>query len=106
MIINFNDFIDESYLDSNYAPLYHFTTMWSLKDIFKSNSLLLGYYDHIINGKKTRILSLTRSRLFKMNKDLEVKICLDKDRLINNYKINPCDFFLLKMIKRNGNWIE
>ena len=94
MILDFTDFVEESYLDSNHAPLYHFTTIWHLKDILETNKLSVGYYDHLVNGEKTKIVSLTRDKNFNINyKEFEVKICLDKQKLISNFKINPYDFF-------------
>src|ERR1035437_5638079 len=101
MIKDFLNFIDESYLDSNHAPLYHYTSVWSLKDILKLNELSLGHYDHRIAGKTTKILSLTRDKLFNIkDREFEVKICLDKDKLVSNYKMRPYDFFNFKDKKK------
>lgn len=97
MVKDFVDFIDESYLDSNHVPLYHFTYTWSLVGIFKSNVLSLGHYDH--NSK--RILSLTRDKNFDIpHREFEVKLCLDKDKLFYNYRTNPYDFFSDKPDKK------
>lgn len=86
MIKNFIDFIDESYLNSNNAPLYHFTTTWSLNQILKLNKLSVGYFDHIINGESLKTLSLTRNKKFDIeDKIFEVKICLDKNKIVNNF---------------------
>jgi hypothetical protein len=94
MIKRFLDYIDESYLDSNNSPLYHFTTTWSLNQILKSNQLSVGYFNHNINGKILKIVSLTRNKKIDLDyKNFEVKICLDKDKLINKYKLKPYDFF-------------
>lgn len=104
MIKDYFDFVDESYLDSNHAPLYHFTSIWSLIGIFKLNTLSLGYYDHNFGGNIKKIVSLTRDRFFNIdNKEFEVKICLDKDKLINNHKMNPFDFFSGKGDKKKWN---
>jgi hypothetical protein len=105
MIKDFSGFIDESYLDSNHAPLYHFTSVWCLNSILKLNTLSLGYYDHKIGNKIIKIVSLTRDKSFDIkNKDFELKICLDKDKLVNNYKTNPYDFFNSK--GDNKKWEE
>ena len=37
MIKDFSGFIDESYLDSNHGPLYHYTTTYQFIDILESN---------------------------------------------------------------------
>lgn len=101
MIKDFSGFIDESYLDSNHAPLYHFTSVWSLNDILKLNELSLGHYDHKIGEKISKIISLTRDKSFNIeNREFEVKICIDKDKLISNYRINPYDFFSIKDKKK------
>ncbi len=94
MIRGFLDFIDESYLDSSNAPLYHFTTTWSLNQILKSNELSIGYFDHKIGDKILKIVSLTRDKNLNIdNKEFELKVSLDKNRLVNRYKLRPYDFF-------------
>jgi hypothetical protein len=101
MIKDYTNFVDESYLDSNHAPLYHFTSIWSLINIFKFNSLSLGHYDHSFSGNIKKIVSLTRDKNFNIGyKEFEVKIYLDKDKLTNNYKTNPYDFFSSKGDKK------
>lgn len=94
MIRGFLDFIDESYLDSSNAPLYHLTTSWSLNQILKSNELSIGYFDHKIGDKILKIVSLTRDKNLNIDsKEFELKISLDKNRLVNRYKLRPYDFF-------------
>jgi hypothetical protein len=101
MIKFFLDFIDESYLYSNNAPLYHFTNTWSLNQILTSNELFIGHFDHKIDDRIVKIISLTRNRNFDVKyKEFDVKICLDKDKLINNYKLKPYDFFNTKSDKK------
>lgn len=88
---------DESYLESNYAPLYHITDVYSFKDIIKSNTLKTGLFDNIFYNKKIRMISLTRNKNidFSYFKDaMNITIELDRNKLVKKYKIVPYDFFI------------
>jgi hypothetical protein len=107
MIKDFFDFIDEGYLDSNHAPLYHFTDNWYLRRIVRTNSLQVGFFEHDINSDsdKKNIVSLTREKNFKiLHKNFTVKICLDKNKLVNGYKISPYDFFIKNGTEIYSKW--
>ncbi len=93
----FQEFIEESYLESNHAPLYHYTDIYGFNDIIKSNTLKVGIYDNIFKDKKIKMVSLSRNK----NVDfgyykyfMDVIIELDKNKLMKNYKIIPYDFFI------------
>lgn len=45
-INSFDYFIEESYLESNYAPLYHFTDYWSLESILEDNEIKVGWIEN------------------------------------------------------------
>ena len=79
---DFSKFIDESYLDSNYAPLYHNTTTYAFTDIIIDNKLKKTEFENSYNGKKIKMVSLTRK------KDLDLNL------LSRKYKIIPYDFFI------------
>lgn len=95
-MFNFDEFLIDSYLDSNNAPLYHFTDAWTLINmILEDNSLKIGNFKHPTEMGDKNILSLTRDINFKLkHRDSEVMICLDKNKLINKYKIVPYDFYI------------
>jgi hypothetical protein len=92
-LVDFN----ESYLDSNFAPLYHFTDEYSFHNIVNENTLRVSRNDNILDGKVINIVSLTRDdRLnlehYKMFTDVMIK--LDRDKLNKKYKIVKYDFFV------------
>jgi hypothetical protein len=92
-----NKFIDESYLLSNYSPLYHLTDVYFLDSIIDDNCLKVGWVDNHFFGKSMKIISLTRNPKMNLShyKDFDVIIELDKNELIKNgYKIYPYDFFI------------
>lgn len=75
--------------------MYHFTDAWTLVTILNDNILNIGYFDHPTEIGDTKMLSLTRDINFRLDhRDNEVIICLDKNKLINNYKITPYDFYI------------
>jgi hypothetical protein len=85
MINKFDMFIEESYLDSNYVPLYHFTTEWSLESILEDNVLKTGWVENPFFKEKEKIVSFTRNKDLKMihyKSDLNTFLCIDKNKLI------------------------
>lgn len=62
MIKDFSIFIDESYLDSNYAPLYHHTTTYAFFSIINDNELKKTEIENSYKGKKIKMVSLTRKK--------------------------------------------
>lgn len=94
MIHNFKLFIDESYLESNFAPLYHFTTVFVLNEILISNTLDIGYYENPVFGELKKFISLTRFKNFKNHRESNIRIELDKLKLTFNHKIIPYDYFI------------
>jgi hypothetical protein len=97
-INNFDFFIEESYLESNYAPLYHFTDYWSLESILEDNEIKVGWVDNPFLDNSKKIISFTRNKDLDMShykNDLDIVICLDKNKLIlDGYKLYPYDFFI------------
>jgi hypothetical protein len=97
-IDNFNSFIEESYLDSNYAPIYHFTNNFYIDSILEDNELKVGWFENPFFGKKVKIISFSRSNKLDLShyKDnINVILCLDKNKLIiNGFKLHPYDFFI------------
>lgn len=99
MIKDFSGFIDESYLDSNHGPLYHYTTTYQFIDILESNTLKVSQFESPVKGKKekVKIVSLTRNKDFDFSyykPYLDVIIELDKNELLKKYKILPYDYFI------------
>jgi hypothetical protein len=99
MINEFKNFkyIEESYLDSNFAPLYHKTTTYDFYKIINENILRTTNIKHPFKNKFIKMVSLTRNpnldlSYFKLF--LDVIIELNKNILIRNYKIIPYDFFI------------
>jgi hypothetical protein len=50
MIKDFSGFIDESYLDSNHGPLYHYTTTYQFVEILESNTLKVSQFENPVKG--------------------------------------------------------
>ena len=48
------DILEESYLKSNFAPLYHYTDVWCLEKILNDNILKIGWYDNIFKDIKIK----------------------------------------------------
>lgn len=97
MIKDFSVFIDESYLDSNHAPLYHYTTTYQFIEILESNILKTSPFYSQVGGEKIKIVSLTRNKNLDLSyykPYLNVIIELDKNKLMKNYKIYPYDYFI------------
>jgi hypothetical protein len=93
---NFCEF-NESYLQSNFAPIYHLTNEYYLLEIISSNKILKGWIDNPFKEKKIKIVSLTRNprMRLKFKDDSTVIIELDKNKMINKgYKFLPYDFFI------------
>lgn len=96
-INNFYNYIEESYLDSNFAPIYHKTTTYDFYKIINENTLRTSEVKHPFNNKLIKIISFTRNpkldlSYFKFFLDVVIK--LDKNLLNKNYKIIPYDFFI------------
>lgn len=88
-MLNFKDFIEESYLESNFAPIYHFTNSYYLLTILRENILKVGWFDNPFFGKKIKIISFARNNKLNIGNykiDLNVILCFDKNKmlLINN----------------------
>lgn len=96
-MIGYDKFIDESYLKSNYAPIYHITDILVLERIIDTNTLKIGLYDNPFGSKQIKMVSLTRNKNLDMSgyrDGLDVILTLDSNILRNNYKIIPYDFFI------------
>ena len=96
MLFNYSDF-SESYLNSNFAPLYHLTTIYGLIEIINSNILKMSEFDNIYQGKNIKMISFTRNK--NINLDyykpfLDIIIELDTNKLKKKYKIFKYDFFI------------
>lgn len=98
MIKKFNNFfIDESYLESGYAPLYHHTTTYGFINIINEDRLKKTDIENPLNSEKVKMVSLSRNKnldlsYYKFN--IDVVIELDTNKLNKNYKIIPYDFFI------------
>jgi hypothetical protein len=97
MLFNYLNFIEESYLDSNFAPLYHRTTTYGIFDIISSDVLKMTDFENLFNGDKIKMVSLTRNK--NLNLDyykpfLDVIIELDVNELRKKYKILKYYFFI------------
>ena len=55
-MIKFTDLVEESYLDSNNAPLYHYTNIIQFIDIFEKNILNRGDFENPINKENLKII--------------------------------------------------
>jgi len=83
-IKRFDDFINESYLLGSRAPLYHTTNIYAASFILNENEIKLGGNDGSV--------SLTRDKNFKIL-DEAVTFVLDGEKLSQNFKIVPFDYF-------------
>lgn len=101
---NFLFFIKELYISDNLPPLYHFTSHYTLNNILRTNILNVGYYENPLNSKKIKFVSLTRNKFFKDYRNSNVRIELDKNKLSNNYKIIPYDYFIHSKIEKYPKW--
>lgn len=93
MFLKFFKFV-ESYLKSNDAPLYHFTSSFVLNEILLSNKITVGYYKNPYLKDFFYFVSLTRNKNFENYRTANLSIELNKDKLKNNYKIIPYDYFI------------
>lgn len=112
MIYKFDKFsIDESYLESNHAPIYHLTNNFNLEFILDENELKLGWVENPFFNKKIKIVSFTRNKnldLSHYKESINVILSIDKNKLIiDGYKLYPYDFFVNigkeNLPKSNGN---
>ena len=99
-ILNYKEYsyieIYESYLESNYAPLYHYTDNWAIKSIIETDTLNIGWYDAPFFGKLSKFISLTRNSYFDLShyRRADCRITLDLDLLKNDYKVISYDYFI------------
>jgi len=87
----------ESYLLSNFAPLYHYTDMKSFINILITNKIEKTRMEHPFKGSKIKMVSLSRLKnldLGYLKPFLDIVIELDKNKLNKKYKIIPYDFFI------------
>ena len=94
--------LEESYLLSNRAPLYHLTDIITLYDILNDNKLKRTEFDNILKDKVINMVSFTRNpelNLSYYKEFLDVVIELDIDKLNSKYKIIPYDFFINNKIE-------
>jgi hypothetical protein len=96
-MFNFDQFIEESYLDSSKAPLYHYTDIYTFFKILNDNKLNVGFFENPFLDSSVKFVSLSRNpdldfTYYKFN--LDVVIELDNNKLRNNYKLIPYDFFI------------
>ena len=95
MIIDYNKFIDESYLEDNFAPLYHFTSTFPLNEILDDDCLNVGYYENSYKEGKLQFVSLTRNKNLKLNfREMNIRLERDQNLLRNDFKIIPYDFYV------------
>ena len=98
MIKKFNIFtIEESYLESNLAPLYHHTTTYNFINIINDNKLKRTEIENPFKLDKIKMVSLSRSKDLDLSYykfHLDVVIELDRIKLSSKYKIIPYDFFI------------
>jgi hypothetical protein len=99
---NFNEFIDESYLDSSKAPLYHYTNIYSLYKILNDDKLNIGFFENPFLDKNIKFISLSRSpnldlSYYKM--DLDVVIELDNNKLRDRKEPFEFEEIILKDIE-------
>lgn len=112
-ILKWFDYIIDSYLETNNAPLYHRTTTYGFLEIIKSNTLKMTEFDNIYQDSIIHMVSFTRNK--NLNLDyykpfLDVVIEIDREKLKDNYKIIKYDFFIHNKMedkpKSNINRIE
>lgn len=98
MVCDFTEYINEIYLDSGIAPLYHSTNTYYLNDILDENILKVGWFENPYLGKSIQMISLSRNKNYKS--DNNVILELDKNKmLIDGYKIIPYDYFIHSMVE-------
>jgi hypothetical protein len=75
------------------GPLYHYTSTDALKSILQSNKIK-GSFMYEVNEKELYGVSTTRNKNFQYDPQrTNVRITLDGDKLSNNYKITPRDYW-------------
>ena len=75
------------------GPLYHYTSADGLKSILQSNKIK-GSFMYEVNEKELYGVSTTRNKNFQYDPQrTNVRITLDGDKLSNNYKITPRDYW-------------
>lgn len=105
-MLDFNNYIEESYLISNNAPLYHLTSIQPLKEIIKLDTLNVGYYENPLNNKQIQFVSLTRKIDLDLSKHRKANIRLEfnTNLLKQNYKIIPYDYFIHSKQEDKQKW--
>ena len=98
MMSNFQDFLEESYLESNFGPIYHFTNSYYLYSILSENILKTGWFENPFFGKNLKIVSFSREKNMNIDEykaDLDIIICINKNKMIiDGYKLYPYDYFI------------
>jgi hypothetical protein len=98
MIRGYDQFLDESYLLSGRAPLYHFTYAYYLNLILDSNKLSIGHTDALVKNIPKKFISFTRDKNLKIPEHRE-DIEFNTDRLLNDYKLISYDFYITNYIE-------
>ncbi len=96
-IEKYDNFIDESFLETNRAPLYHFTYSYYLNTILNENKLKIGDIDSPINNNFYKIISFTRNKNMvspEHRRDINVRLEFNTDRLRHDYRLIPYDFYI------------
>lgn len=101
----YDDFIiDESFLKSGRAPLYHFTYSYYLNTILNENRLKIGDIDNPIKNEYYKIISFTRDKNMispEHRKDMNVRLEFDTEKLRNDYRLIPYDFYIHQKSETN-----
>lgn len=93
-MFTFDNFL-ESYLLSNFAPLYHQTSVYGFINIMKSNIISKTKHTHPYKNEKIKMISLTRDKnLILDHTIIDISIELDTHKLKEKYKIIPYDYFI------------
>ena len=72
--------------------LYHFTSRSNLEKILSDNKLNGSFMYELENGKELYGVSTTRNKNLFYDKN-PIRISLDGNKLSNNYKISPRDYW-------------
>lgn len=88
IIKNWEQFINEG---KKVGLVYHFTNQKSLDKILKDNKMN-GSFMYEEKGIELYGVSTTRNKILKYDKN-NIRITLDGDKLSNNYKIKPRDYW-------------
>jgi len=75
MIKEFSEFIDESYLDSNHGPLYHYTTTY--QEIILTDIIDIDKYILSVNFRNNSIFDNPVAKILPILKNKNIKIYVD-----------------------------